>query len=401
MTLAGSVHITLSHQAGQVREVAAGVARPDAAAKLLTGKTPQQVLDTVPIIFSLCANAQAHAASLALHKALKLELSPEIDAAQHLLVHVETLREHAWRILLDWPQLLGHNPDKASVTALLKFDGVLKQNLFKQGAAFKFDSAIELDRAKVWQLISQLKTLLERAVFNSRLSTFLALATERQLQHWLEQNDSCPARLLSLLYESGWQAIGRNSLTCLPLLTAEELNRTMEQAGLRDFVRTPRWQGHCYENSLLNRQLANPLIADLSSRYGNGLLVRLVARLVEVAAIPEQLRSLLEQISACPSSHPTQTRSDGIGLAQAQAARGLLIHRVELVQGQVCDYKVVAPTEWNFQPDGLAVASLKQLQADSVEQLTQQAVLLINAIDPCVEYRLTLVGVDNRERVHA
>jgi hypothetical protein len=34
---------------------------------------------------------------------------------------------------------------------------------------------------------------------------------------------------------------------------------------------------------------------------------------------------------------------------------------------------------------------LKLLRADSIELLQQQAELLINAIDPCVEYQLNLI----------
>jgi uptake hydrogenase large subunit len=90
-----------------------------------------------------------------------------------------------------------------------------------------------------------------------------------------------------------------------------------------------------------------------------------------------------------------------MGLAQVQAARGLLIHRLVLHKGKVYDYRVVAPTEWNFHPKGVVAYSLKRLQADSVNDLQRQAELLINAIDPCVPYQLNLIDSGNGKEIHA
>jgi coenzyme F420-reducing hydrogenase alpha subunit len=85
--------------------------------------------------------------------------------------------------------------------------------------------------------------------------------------------------------------------------------------------------------------LAHPFLAGLHNLYGNGLLVRLQGRLVEVAGIPAQLRQLLGLIFLKKSVLSVQqTSSNGMGLAQFQAGRGLLIHRLELPQGQVHDH---------------------------------------------------------------
>ncbi len=92
---------------------------------------------------------------------------------------------------------------------------------------------------------------------------------------------------------------------------------------------------------------------------------------------------------------------NGIGLAQVQAARGLLIHRLELRQGRVYDYRIVAPTEWNFHPEGVVASGLKQLRAGSPNELQRQAELFINAVDPCVQYALHLTDSRNEIANHA
>lgn len=121
----------------------------------------------------------------------------------------------------------------------------------------------------------------------------------------------------------------------------------------------------------------------------------MLARLLEVALIPSQLRRILTQIKDQPVLPAISTAIDGIGLAQVQAARGLLIHRLELQQGRIHDYHIIAPTEWNFRPEGVVAQGLKQLQAENPNALQRQAELLINAVDPCVQYALHLTDSRN------
>lgn len=375
--------------------------RPDGIARVLLGKPPEQVLDTIPLLFTLCGNAQAYAALLACRAALGMAADPELDSARDMLVQLETLREHAWRILLDWPGFLDIAPDKKALAALLKFDALFKRNLFRHSEAFKLDSRLAIDTMQLNRLIDELETLIDAAIFNGRLKDFQQLNTETQLRCWVGQNDALPANILNFLYSQDWAAAGQNDIACLPELETEALNRQMQQQDLTTYSRTPHWQGRCFETTLLNRQLAQPLIAGLHNHYKNGLVIRMLARLMEVALIPSQLRQLLAQIKDKADLPSISAPDEGIGLAQVQAARGLLIHRLELHQGRVCDYCIVAPTEWNFHPEGVVAQSLKQLTAANPIDLQRQAELLINAVDPCVQYALHLINSHNEIEDHA
>jgi hypothetical protein len=401
MTPAGSIHIDLYHCAGQANGVRIASGRPDAAARLLLGKTPEQVLDTVPLLFTLCGNAQAYAALQACRAALDMEPEPELDAARDMLVQLETLREHAWRILLDWPHFLGLAPDKKNLGALLKFDAHFKQHLFWNGEAFKLDSRLGVDAAQLIRLIDELEALIDAAIFNRRLADFAEISSEAQLRDWLRQNQAIPACLLNYLYNRDWAAAGQNDIACLPVLEGNTLNQQMQQDDLMAFSSKPHWQDRCFESTLLNRQLSQPLIAGLHSRYGNGLIVRITGRLVEAALILSRLRQLLAGKTDSPGFSAISAAGDGIGLAQVQAARGLLIHRLVLREGGVYNYCVVAPTEWNFHPEGVAAQGLKQLKAAGKKDLQQQAELLINAVDPCVHYVLNLIDSKKEIKNHA
>lgn len=417
MTLTGSICIDLYHCSGKSSGVQIVSTRPDAVAQVLIGKTPEQLLDTVPLMFTLCGNAQAYAALLACREALGMGAEPAVDSARDMLVHLETLREHAWRILLDWPGFLGLVPDKKPLAALLKFDALFKRYLFRHGEAFKLDSRLDIDVAQLTQLIDELELLIDAAIFNGRLTDFETLTSETQLYDWLQRNDALPAKLLNYLYSRDWMAIGQNDIACLPDLEIVELNRQLQQQDLTTFSRTPHWQGRCFETTLLNRQLSKPLIAELYNRYGNGLIVRILGRLLEVACTPSQLRQLLILKTAGEHSkiplplrqgspdHSRRAQGDRnfkcSGLAQVQAARGLLIHRIELRQGRMYDYRIIAPTEWNFHPNGVVAQGLKQLTAGNPNDLQRRAELFINAVDPCVQYALNLTDSPNEIAPHA
>src|SRR5512135_1116215 len=75
------------------------------AARLLPGKTPAQVLQIVPLLFSVCGRAQGAAAEAALHAAQR-SAAPQAAATERLIA-CEAVQEHLWRLMLDWPKLLG------------------------------------------------------------------------------------------------------------------------------------------------------------------------------------------------------------------------------------------------------------------------------------------------------
>ncbi|WP_347989178.1 nickel-dependent hydrogenase large subunit [Methylomonas sp. AM2-LC] len=387
MTLAGAIHIELFHHAGDANGARIVSTRPDAA-RVLIGKTPEQLLSTLPMLFSLCGNTQAYASLLACRAAMGLDAEPEADAARELLVQLETLREHAWRIMLDWPGLFGQQQDKKSVAALLKFDALFKHCLFREGNAFNLDSRLDFDGKRLSVLINEVSALIDNAVFDGGMLKFQRQNSEEQLIEWLQQSKALSAHMLGNLYLLGLQAVGSNEVACLPTLDCQSLHLQLQQQDLQAFCLAPQWQGLCYESTPFGRQNWRPLIAELQSRYGNGLLVRFVALLQEVAAYVQKLSRFGESTMEPASS---AYGFEGIGLAQVQAARGLLMHNLEFCQGRVYDYRIVAPTEWNFHPDGVVAKGLTSLHAADMDGLQRQAEWLINAVDPCVAYDLMLV----------
>jgi len=81
-----------------------------------------------------------------------------------------------------------------------------------------------------------------------------------------------------------------------------------------------------------------------------------------------------------------QQVGEGQAIAWCEMARGLLLHWVQLdAQGRVADYRVLAPTEWNFHPQGVLAKALSTL----APQDTASASALAAAFDACVDCQVT------------
>ncbi|WP_367154326.1 nickel-dependent hydrogenase large subunit [Methylomonas sp. HYX-M1] len=383
MSPGGELEILLRHRGGTAQSTKISSTRP-LAARVLIGKTPNEVLALVPMLFSLCADAHSYAALMACLAALDQAYDEETDLAHVQLLYAETLREHVWRILLDWPVMLDEAADKSALAGVLNCSRRFKSALFVEAAAFSLDAKSSLNFSAAALVADELVHLIDAAVFSGCMTEFAALQYEEDMRSWLAGNNSWAGRIVQRLYPWGWQAAGCNPIAALPNLDSYELLQRLRADDAEAFCLTPTWQGVCFENTPYSLQ-QSPLLAALRVNYGNGLLARFVALLQEVSLFCAHLRTTESNVLL------TDSVGDGdAGLAQVQAARGVLIHALELRDERVYDYRIVAPTEWNFHPQGVAARGLANLRAKDNEELRRQAQWWIQAIDPCVPYRLTL-----------
>jgi hypothetical protein len=392
----GGLLFKLYRQHHRVGQVEVHSQRPLQAVNIFHGKPVAEVVRTLPLLYHVCGVAQASAAAAACEQALAIPPSEASYLAREMLVWLETAREHLWRILLDWTERLGEEKDKASIASLQHYLPQLKQALFPGGEVFLPGARTAVNADAVRTVVRDLQQQLEIQVFAMPLAEWLAMSTIEDLQRWVAATDTVAAKMLrqvvGMEQTEGWQS----SVACLPVLDEDALHQCLSQEDADAFVARPLWQGKAYESTALCRQQHQPLVAALLRSEGNGVMARMVARLAELAAIPAKLDELLQQLQSLPAvgggagAERPNVMGTGTGLAQVEAARGRLVHRLELEQGLVRRYQILAPTEWNFHPQGIAAELLRQLPARDEHELKRQADLLINAIDPCVRYEIAV-----------
>ncbi|MBX9633600.1 MAG: nickel-dependent hydrogenase large subunit, partial [Magnetospirillum sp.] len=187
-------------------------------------------------------------------------------------------------------------------------------------------------------------------------------------------------RLLAQMHHPHMAGFGRGLFLPMPDQGPADLAVQMENDHDGIFLAQPHSGGRIYETGPLARMAWHPVVASLLGEFGPGLLARLTARLVEVASSLQEMAGLVQDLKSDPM--PSACVVDGAGLGLVEAARGLLAHRVELEGGRVKRYQILAPTEWNFHPEGPLVRGLRGAAADS--DLERRATLLVHALDPCV-----------------
>jgi len=379
MNLEGKIAIALTLGDEEVEQVKIESRRILHIARVLHGRPMLGAVQMVPRIFSLCGTAQASAAAQACEQAAAIETAPEIAARRQALVDMETLREHLWRILLDWPAFYGAAAQREVMAGVMQLSVDYRNALagisdpFVPGAA-----ALGIDSVRAEAALTQLGELLQSAIFSLPVAEWLAIETREQLTQWAQQHHTVATRLLGKLLQQAWSASGACDVAALPPLSAQKLAQLMDDDA---FIEQPQWQGECCETGSLPRN-DTPLLRTLQRDVGNGLLSRFTARLTEVALLWQKLATGAGETENVP---PLRLEHTGIG--QVAAARGQLVHRVELEDGKIRDYRILAPTEWNFHPQGVVAKALAGLRGDAY-QIEQQARLLINAVDPCVAYEL-------------
>jgi uptake hydrogenase large subunit len=366
---------------------------PGDIGRLLCGKTPENALQIVPVIHAVCGVAQSHAAVTALEQALGIRIAVRTKAARTALTAMEALREHVLRIALEWPAFCGDEPRPAEVADVMSMGNALKGALFGPSAPFAIGTETSPDIADAERVIAHAEALLVSQIFGEPLEVWRSRRGIGNLSEWANASKTIAARLFASIIQEGWFAVGSAPVLPLSPPSAETIRDLLVPVGEDATIAAASTPDGTPEATVFTRNRHAPFIKNIG---GEGLGTRLLAQLVELAATPKHLRALLVKMKPKQGKMDAQlfsraeTRGNGLGIASVEAARGLLIHAVELRNGLIQAYRILPPTRWNFDANGVAMRCLSRLEAaDSVDRL-RQAHLIVSAIDPCVHHEVAL-----------
>jgi hypothetical protein len=285
------------------------------------------------------------------------------------LLELETARDHLRSMALDWPRALVQTPSSADLQWLT-------------GCPLPLAAPAHTPEpnAAAQQRV-QLQTWLESNILQMHIHQWLNDFRESDaFANWCSEPGPTAAPLQCL---ATWRAATQQlrpetrTLDLLDTDTAlqDERLRAIAEALAQnpDFAQLPLWLGSCAESGVWSRlrhrrASFTPLTAlsRLQSRW---------VELLELACSSGDQPAALLQSGALPLGA-------GQAIAWCEMSRGLLLHWVQLDEQQrVQDYRVLAPTEWNFHPDGALACALAQLDPSD----TVSAECLTLAYDPCVE----------------
>ena len=378
--------------------------------RLLHGQQGDSVVHMLGNVLTLCAHAQRRTARMVLRAAEQQEPA-SVTPESTLSLQLETARDHLRSMALDWPQRqsqslqpvqlkwLGGCPfPLATPPRALTPDEVAAQQ--KQLQAW-LESAILCRPIGGWaaERSAQVKGGGRRPGDTQQSALPPSLLTQWLAQHrdenafatWCKDNADRATPLQCLVQ---WHASATALQPGSHTLDVLDGNPDQQTANLRtiamamaddpDFALRPQWHGACVETGVWSRLRQRKAAPGITSAWS-----RLQARwieLLELISAPTEPAAVLLSSGAFPLG-------DGQAIAWCEMARGLLLHWVQLdEQHRVQDYRVLAPTEWNFHPDGALAQALTQLNPDDAAA----AWCLTSAYDPCVD-----CSVNVQETPHA
>ncbi len=363
MPIEGELVVTIAVESGRVVRALARSERPRLAGRIFDGRGAGEAEPLAGSLFAICGRAQAIAAAAAVEAALGTPAAAPVLAARETRLAAEIVQEHLGRLLVDWPELAGLEPsipDYAKARALL---------------------APLLAAAPGASLSREVAALAEWAqarVFGVTPADFLSLGHLDAFANWVRAAGTEPAALCLAVIERH-ATLGASDTELLA--GADKALVDAIAAGLErepGFDDAPHWQGEPRETGPLARMIGHPLLADAAGTFGRGVGARLVARLLETAV------ALGDLATGRGARHGSARRGD-FGLGWAETARGLLVHRTRVADGRLADYRIVAPTEWNFHPDGAFSRGALGLADDG--RLENDARWIVGSLDPCVGVR--------------
>jgi len=333
------------------------------AYRILEGRIPDNVVQLVPLLFSVCGKAQQAAAIAAVSAAQGYELPQNKNLERR--VTCEVVQEHLWRLLLDWPERLGLEQHRQQF--------VLWHHALNEIAAGQGNAQVLADE-------------LCRILLGMKGNDWNRVDSRSRLGEWQKAGQGLLTPVFSALdkIESGLDFGGEmTDCSLLPIWTAADASQIYAGQLGQSFAAKPQFEGKPMETGALAYCQPAALLQDVLQQRPRRLSARLIARLADLLDSAEALAQ--ERISgrvSCVSA------ADAGGVALVRTARGMLMHSVRIETERIAEYLIVAPTEWNFHPQGALVTGLTGLKENDAGRLVETVRHFVLSLDPCVEYEI-------------
>lgn len=410
--------------------------RPNWAPRLAQGQPVAALPGLMASLFNLCSHAHRLACQLAVDAALQgmvqgplatgspghrpanapptPHATPATQVAQTL--RIETAREHLRRMGLDWPRLLApadHGPQGAcaQAAAALKACPLLRS---VAGTGPGTGTGDPWPATLAW---------LEAHWLHIPATAWLAQWCQGG-GDWLAEWSGALAPVhpggLPALVKAAQPGPGHTSRPChrplapaaalpLPVAPASQAALAQALASQPDFARQPQWQGACAHTGSWTRWRDTEWTAPTAPELIPwALLGSRIAELVRLC-LPDDPDHAPGQGSQWLAWGAAPT-APGQALAWVEMARGVLLYRVAVdttaraAGPKVVACEVLAPTEWNFHPQGEVARRLSALDPQAPAAQTQRDVhRLMAAFDPCVPFELPMASSAThlQETIHA
>ena len=376
--------------------------------KILEGKSPLDALVINPRVCGICGQAHLIATVKALENCYDdINISKKAEILRELTLNFELIHNHfKWFYLTLFP-LFGKKQELLKATyvsqlmakAIATIGGQYPHTSYAIVGGVVCDIT-EMDIIKLHHYIDETVKFFQDNLVNTKSREFLLC---EDVDKVLTYSGDLPD-LLKEIKEKGWLgygksydrfiAFGSNSYFTkgksvkTRVANNISLDNVHEEDNENSFAKNVSFKDKYYEVGPLARSMINKvaLIKDSHRKYGDSIFSRILARVCESTQLLAHSKKLLDDLDLSEQSYiepPVDiTKLNGSGEASVEAARGSLIHKVELENGVIKNYEIITPTQWNLSGGTKENPGVSQKAMIGLED-TKTAELVFKTFDVC------------------
>ncbi|WP_236579163.1 nickel-dependent hydrogenase large subunit [Hydrogenimonas urashimensis] len=340
--------------------------------KILEGRDPMDALSINPRVCGICGHAHLIATVRALEDCYEaIKISDKALKIREMTLSLELLQNHfKWFYLTILPLLdieapieRALEPSRLAGEMIALLAGQYPHNSYAIPGGITGEIT-PVDLLEFRHRLEQLKEIFRRYLIDVDLDYFVRCD---RIEEMLGKKGDLPQAMRTIL-DLGWERMGQSldrfivfgesgffisgKSTATRMRKHLDLRYLKEEKIQKSAARLVAYRGRAYETGPLARAMVmkTPLIKEAHRRYKDSLFSRILARVCEVPRLLRYLDETLQKLDLSqaawidPGPMPKEAKGTGV----VEAARGSLIHQIEIEEGKIARYRIVTPTQWNL-----------------------------------------------------
>jgi len=400
--------------------------------KILENRPFLDALAITPRVCGICSTSHIIAAINAIEDAymsmgVDIKLSKKAKQIREFALNAEKIQNHIkWLYFSILPEILELNgEDDTNIKAFEGKDWIKVQKICSEilkamaiftgqwpHGSFCMIGGVTCDptRGDIYEAMRYLENVIEfceKEIFGVSIEEFLSFDSSVQLMGttgslqktvgtMVEHNVSHIGKSYDRFISLGESSSKKRPKKCLVTrvinadisFVSESLKNSFFEEDGYTYSKSAMYKNKYFETGPIARMMIvkNPLIRDFHRKYKDSILTRVVARVSEVAHLLNKSKKILEKIKlsepSCISPSIPYGSINATGIGRCEAARGSLLHKIEITRGMITSYDIITPTVWNLGNGSKEEPAIAQKALMGIEEICE-ADLVFKAFDVC------------------
>lgn len=341
--------------------------------KILEGKSVLDALVINPRVCGICGHAHLIATVEAIEDCYEsIEISSKAKIIRELTLNFELIQNHfKWFYFTVLP-LFGYKqavlkaayPSQLMSKAIAVIGGQYPHNSYAIVGGV-VSEITHMDLIKIEQYISETQKCFEDNILRLDEDILECANIDK-----LFNQEGDLSTILDEIIKNKWEQVGKSYDRFIAFgensyftkgkalktrrYTDISIDEVHEFESLNSYAKNVTFKDKYFEVGPLSRAIINKnrLIKDAHLKYEDSIVSRIVARVLEIPQLLNHTKELISQINLEEPSYikPKKdiSKITSSGYSAVEAARGSLIHKVNIENGIIKKYDIITPTQWNL-----------------------------------------------------